>query len=1793
MENIQIETGLSQQPMSLITINSNINNKRIGSTNDENLLTIRILEASERKMQLIKKLLSPEEFDSIASELQNAKQDVRYLQQKKQIAATSDELFSGSIPVQFKDSTDNFKEQKFDKRLSKSESNIRANCNFNLHDNISRKREGLEFFFSESDNENPIKIVQESRDLAIELRSGYYMNSSSSSSEEENGSENVLRNFGFSLKDRINGLLNYLNLSSLNIFSIEEDEEFERSQFIKLNRNYNRGPHTSKRNLLKMNKRLKAEKEFAKVNNLTQKMFEMTRTSVGQRRIEDVKESNLDRNYRVMVDFNSIGHSFSSLKSMSSKQFESVELFDILNYPQSFKCFTRHRRQNRLNLASNETLATNHKVLNLSLSSMEVIKHSFMLLEESLAIKLLNCQSKINKLQDVFDCITDRLIEIIDMMDFNRNLLDEVNKKRLKAMLDLRSKVLMNQLKTLENKLREMFSELESVRKQQNFISTGVLMCHHNDVEEERKIRNKLFKDSLGKLIKLMGSDEKRTVDDKFKEFLEQQTKLDFVRTVYRIDELGSQITDNNRCPREEYQRRLNLKRWLRSLRIRILFGDKFFQECTIQFQIPNYFIKLNLNENSFHVPIPVNESELTMKIEISTRRHSLIPFYQDLIATSKNKLVISGVKSIDIVKFQFLDKQTEINMNFHRSVEEPKSSKTRFSYCARQLVDTIYKKTFITSTIFDDLNIKIFKLLNQTDLRYLILFLLNHNNPVVTHFNSSFTLDPYLDNFVEEGRLEDKDNNGSKRRALLVWRWLNNINQTVYMSDRENNKYHDLNKLQEIDSKLKLISATKLESGYKAIEQIRLWASDYIKKYESHLNEILQFNNREILNQQQQNTTKLRDLLQEPRIKIDLSGLMNMNYKFVPRRTARRPLMPKRSKKGIFSGKNIQQDLVQQESSGDKSETLDLESQIFDHWQRFTSRMRFSHKLQLVVTIQQANNLPMRVMQQQSATTRPNTPQPFATATTTATTTAPATVPSISPSNFFNLPSSNIGSPPTTLAPPTSYVEVIFQRKQQASSLVYGKNPNWHETLFFPVDVPKMSYLNNGSPLNFHLDGDDTNTNTNNNTNENINLKSHSQLVDEFLQLNLYDYNCYLHNDDTMMINSHQLPTLPLTSRLEALESSLGGGSGGGLLDSSLQSNRMLASRQRIERHLLGSLRIPLKTLLSTGRIEGSFALNQPLFMENYQFEPEQTNNSIINTQNQQARESNFKRNNKFETYISLFITLDPPISIPFYLYLSTGSHESEQIFEYAKLWERTISQYKKRASKQRSTNHLQGSSAINLGSNHHIRHVRAIVLQLDAKYCLVSRLITPLEPPKELLIEDGGENKRKVIQMKTLARFVSLLSPLKYGLFNMRLLESSLWFDSAQLINKCLGGIEEKAVLLCNYFLHLGHCSAILLGDAIPEGRCAYVIVWHEQSRLLDEQLQLNADNLLESLGGEQISSAPANNKQQSEPVMSQNFLLNLPILINSKTVHLWDPNSGKSYTLNNPLQLVSVGSIVTCENVYANIQAVGSVTGTNFDIRLRNFWFPLFEASSQSSQSRLGDNFRKNYLKKTNQMNLRRQLVELEETRRLIGKVVIKPIIRDEFVQLNYDKLTEEQCKHLEDSIDRAIKAQLLKWRPNRPTYFNRTLSRHLAEKLKLFERYSIEANSSNNSSNDQQTVDWKSELADLIRNEILMPHISSNGLNARQVVSWPMNLSFTSMKTILDSLYASGVHNADVMLESASSWNTNRGVTTSTQPLPISSNTQFLVACHAHAYPARVVSVWLYVAAVITQNRPLLN
>ena len=150
-------------------------------------------------------------------------------------------------------------------------------------------------------------------------------------------------------------------------------------------------------------------------------------------------------------------------------------------------------------------------------------------------------------------------------------------------------------------------------------------------------------------------------------------------------------------------------------------------------------------------------------------------------------------------------------------------------------------------------------------------------------------------------------------------------------------------------------------------------------------------------------------------------------------------------------------------------------------------------------------------------------------------------------------------------------------------------------------------------------------------------------------------------------------------------------------------------------------------------------------------------------------------------------------------------------------------------------------------------------------------------------------------------------------------------------------------------------------------------------------------------------------------------------------------------------------------------------------------------------------------------------------------------------------------------MESVIERTIKRYLLNWRPNKPTYFNRTLSKLVASKLSTFEKI-LETSPSDEDA-------WRAELVGIIRREVLLSQISSSA--QRQVVSWPANLTYSSMKVLLDSLFASGVHDADFTFDLSDLHGS-------------SNSTQFIVSCHVYPYPAETLSLWLYVAAIVVNS-----
>ena len=136
----------------------------------------------------------------------------------------------------------------------------------------------------------------------------------------------------------------------------------------------------------------------------------------------------------------------------------------------------------------------------------------------------------------------------------------------------------------------------------------------------------------------------------------------------------------------------------------------------------------------------------------------------------------------------------------------------------------------------------------------------------------------------------------------------------------------------------------------------------------------------------------------------------------------------------------------------------------------------------------------------------------------------------------------------------------------------------------------------------------------------------------------------------------------------------------------------------------------------------------------------------------------------------------------------------------------------------------------------------------------------------------------------MKRLARFVSLIPSLP----PQSSPSVNIWLTCEQLLDFGVGSTEDKAVLLCNYFLYLGRTCGLVLGHGIPEGSTCYVIELRNR--------------------------------------VAWDFSV-------SYNVFLWNPVTGLKYSVRDPfIPLTSVGSIVLPDNVSSLIMETNSRWSAN---------------------------------------------------------------------------------------------------------------------------------------------------------------------------------------------------------------------------------------------------------------------
>ncbi|XP_077547771.1 coiled-coil and C2 domain containing 2A [Haemaphysalis longicornis] len=307
----------------------------------------------------------------------------------------------------------------------------------------------------------------------------------------------------------------------------------------------------------------------------------------------------------------------------------------------------------------------------------------------------------------------------------------------------------------------------------------------------------------------------------------------------------------------------------------------------------------------------------------------------------------------------------------------------------------------------------------------------------------------------------------------------------------------------------------------------------------------------------------------------------------------------------------------------------------------------------------------------------------------------------------------------------------------------------------------------------------------------------------------------------------------------------------------------------QRLERRWLGSLKIPFSTLYINSKIEGTFRVDVPVVLLGYAHEVKPWSPM------QDAPASS--------TYVSFYMTVEPGLQSPEVLRARCESSESPQLVQQAEEWQSALE------------------------SRYPRRFVKALAMDASGKWVFVPRFLRPLAPPQQLLdaarrpsfVGDAPAASRDL--MALVARFVSLIPTLSDSVLFPGLCD--IWSTCDQFLRVLTGDEEEHAVLLCNYFLHLGREAYLLLGTGIPEGQTAYVLTRDAAPR------------------------PPGHGGPDGD-------------------VRIWNAVTGRSYSASDsygPLQ--TVGCLVGAENIWANVQKHDHPSRLSYNLSKTSHWKPFF--------------------------------------------------------------------------------------------------------------------------------------------------------------------------------------------------------------------------------------------------------
>ncbi|CAI2731745.1 unnamed protein product [Schistosoma spindalis] len=538
----------------------------------------------------------------------------------------------------------------------------------------------------------------------------------------------------------------------------------------------------------------------------------------------------------------------------------------------------------------------------------------------------------------------------------------------------------------------------------------------------------------------------------------------------------------------------------------------------------------------------------------------------------------------------------------------------------------------------------------------------------------------------------------------------------------------------------------------------------------------------------------------------------------------------------------------------------------------------------------------------------------------------------------------------------------------------------------------------------------------------------------------------------------------------------------------------------QHIEHRLIGSTEIPLSTVYLNTKISGKINLSIPLILQGYE-----TINLIKSS---------------IRPMIDILMTLEPSIFPPTPLIDTFISIESLEIQTSLSKWYQKLSKYKFMTE----------------------RPFKPLVMNSDCQEILMTRFLTPLNPPEEFL--PGTKTGYSISEsMLRLARYVSLI-PYESDIASFPGLVQ-VWCTCDQFLSMLCGDEEEHAVLLACYFMYLFKYSTMDNND-------------NETTIINDKSFNQSINKSINSI---YLCIGEAIPEGRTVYILTEDYISNKQIT-NLIGWRLWNPVTGQHYSVhdvNSPLR--SVWGLVNSENILANIQPKQEPWELIWDLNSKKHWLPVFNKTIWINN--------KDDTKSCSITNLPQTIqpekliyIQLEQHEVDYIKFELETVLRDALMDWRKTKITRLNYEFMKD-----FNKMLENLEKNNGAYYD-GLNQLLDRISSKYYIYGFPMNFSYMEPDEIITRVKSKGIHELIGNQYIIPsNIIDYSQSIQQRTSSIMDYSKITLNSTIDSIFHSKSSlNSLHLLQSDS------------------LNIQYALNVYVKAYPGPVLSIWIYMAAL---------